>query len=297
MTRKIRLQIMFALGLLIPISLAGQSVPNVTTQQVSFPVYTLNPTPINNANVYVVGNSGSCGYYYWLVARYTLGPLSPTGPFQAVNASCTLSGSNYNQITFTYPLGISSVDLLRTSTTTPPTGACNCAVATAVTSGDILDQSNSLSSYTLSAPINPNTYVLNLQNEVQSAGVTHLILRQGPNNAFVADLSSGTTGVIAIDTNSTPNSSQTALNFTDTATIAFTNPSGGLESATLKNTAVTPGTYTNATVTFDATGRATSASSGTGGGVNVTVNGGGNLPTPVNLETSTANTVGLTVTP
>ena len=60
------------------------------------------------------------------------------------------------------------------------------------------------------------------------------------------------------------------------ANIVFAGPSTGsataptfrsLVTADLPTTSVTPGTYTNATVTFDATGRATSASNGSGGGL------------------------------
>ena len=71
----------------------------------------------------------------------------------------------------------------------------------------------------------------------------------------------------AFQTNSVPNISQILLNFTDTSNIAFTNPSGGVESADLVDTGVTPGTYTLATVTLDSKGRVLSASNGSGGGI------------------------------
>ena len=174
----------------------GSSLPvtNLTTEQLSFPIYTLNPTPISQVNVTTVGLRGITTYYYWVVAHYLVGTLSPSGPFPITTAPDTLSSGNYDQISFTYPLGMTSVDVLRTNSLAPPVGACACAVATGITSGNINDQSNSLSAYSVPAAVVPNNFILNVQNEVQSAGVTHLILRQGPANTFVADLSNASSG-------------------------------------------------------------------------------------------------------
>lgn len=65
-------------------------------------------------------------------------------------------------------------------------------------------------------------------------------------------------------------------------------PGSGSQVATLANTAVSPGTFTNATVTFDAKGRATSASSGTGSGA------GNGIFAQVRSATPTSVTTGLT---
>ncbi len=187
----------FAFGQIFTPVAFGQSqlpVTNVTTEQLSFPIYTLNPQPISQANVTTVGVQGSTTYYYWIVAHYSIGTLAPSGPFTITTAPGTLSVSNYDQISFTYPLGITNVDVLRSTGLSPPVGVCNCAVATAVASGNINDQSNTLNAYTVPAAVVPLNYVLNLQNEVQGSGVTHLILRQGPANTFIADLSNASSG-------------------------------------------------------------------------------------------------------
>lgn len=173
-----------ALLLLVGLGFAQTPAPPITTTQVNLPIST-NLTPVSSAAVRVVGNPGPQTYYYWTVATYQGNATSPTGPWLATNAPNVLTGSNYDQINPVYPVG-ASVDVLRTSSSTPPVGTCNCAVVTGLTYGPALDISNSLSSYTVN-PANPNVLNLTLDNEVQGAGASDLILRQ--NGLFIVDLS------------------------------------------------------------------------------------------------------------
>src|SRR5271154_4975369 len=165
----------------------AQNPAPITTSQLNIPFTPL--LPVSTANVAVIGNPGQQTYYYWIVANYLVGSTSPSGPFLAANAPSTLSGTNYDTITPNYPANIVSVDLLRTTSPFAPTGACNCAVATAVTGGTILDQSNSLLSYTVAPGFIAGNFQLTLDNEVQGLNVTNLILRQ--NGVFVSNLSIG----------------------------------------------------------------------------------------------------------
>ena len=163
-------------------ALLGQALPPISpaegTSTLVQPIYSLNVSPVKGANRQVVGVAGQATYYYWAVANYPIGSVvSPLGGIR--NAPNTLSGGNYVQISpFGYPAGVTSVDFLRTTIDQAPSGACNCAVATGVTSGTVNDQSNSLSSYTVPV-FNPNNFVFTLTNEVQSGGGSHYILRQG----------------------------------------------------------------------------------------------------------------------
>ena len=172
--------------LLATFALGQQGPPPLTTPQLILPLFETNITPATQANTALVGNPGPQTIYYWMVTNFALGPSSPVGPFTVTNAPNTLSASNYVTLTPTYPAGIVSIDLLKTASPTPPFGACNCAVATGETSGTINDQSNATSAYTV-APINVSNYTYTIDNEVQGAGSTHVILRQ--NGVFVADLS------------------------------------------------------------------------------------------------------------
>lgn len=171
--------------------------PAEGTNLIVQPIYTLNVAPVKGANKQVVGVAGQKTYYYWAVANYPIGSVvSPLGVIRI--APNTLSGSNYVQISpFGYPAGVTSVDFLRTTTDLAPTGACNCAVATGVTSGVVNDQSNSLSSYTVPV-FNPNAYAVTLTNEVVGPNSAHYILRQGwPYPGLqIADLSAGGAGGI-----------------------------------------------------------------------------------------------------
>jgi hypothetical protein len=100
-----------------------------------------------------VGVTGGTQYCYWVVTVYTGGKSGPAGPLCTGNSNATLSTSNYNTIAFSAPTSplaaVSSYDLLRTTTQTPPTGACACAVSTAQSGSPLNDQSNTLSAYTV----------------------------------------------------------------------------------------------------------------------------------------------------
>lgn len=150
--------------------------PQVQTSRLGFPVQTLNAVGIAGATLSVVGAPGQATWCYWASANFQIGNvLSSLGCVN--NAPNTLSVSNYVSILpFSYPAGVTTVDILATSSTLAPTGACNCAVATGLTSGGTNHQSNSLSSYTVSL-VSPSAFRLWLTNEVVGAGSTHLLLR------------------------------------------------------------------------------------------------------------------------
>jgi hypothetical protein len=167
---------------------AQQPQANVTATTVSFPVNS-TLSPVTGSISQIGGSPSTAHYWYWLVPNYVAGAGAVSMIGDARNAPNPLNSADYEQISINFNApGLVSVDVLRTTSVTPPSGACNCAVATAVTSGVVNDQSNSLSSYTVS-PFNLQTLGLALDNEPQSAGVSHLILRQ--NGVFVSDLSTG----------------------------------------------------------------------------------------------------------
>lgn len=101
-----------------------------------------------------VGTTGVTNYCYWVVAVYTGGKSAPSGPLCTQLSNATLSATNYNTIAFGVPTtpfaAPTGYDLLRTTSVTPPTGACACAVSTAQSGSPLNDQSNTLNAYTVS---------------------------------------------------------------------------------------------------------------------------------------------------
>ena len=96
--------LLFLLAALAALASGQTQAPSINTSQLILPVST-QLAPVTSAAVTVVGNPGPATYYYWIVANYTVGATSPTGPFVAQQGSPnTLSGTNYDQIIPSYPL-------------------------------------------------------------------------------------------------------------------------------------------------------------------------------------------------
>src|SRR5579863_4441586 len=173
----------------------AQTPPPVTTPLVTFPLSVgvpFPPTPGGPPSV--SGTPGTAVYYYWLVTESLAGNSAPSGPFAIYNAPNTLSGSNFVFVGWNPVPGAISYDVLRTTTTSTPGGACNCAVVVGTSSTTANDQSNALNSYTV-ATFQPQNFQLSLDNEVVGANSTHLILRRQPGGAQLADLNVSTTGL------------------------------------------------------------------------------------------------------
>jgi hypothetical protein len=188
---KLKLSLLLCFASLLASAQNPITAPQITSSRIGFPVYTLNAAPVPGATVAVVGVSGQQTYYYWASANYPIGSvISYLGSVS--NAPNTLSSSNYiSIIPWVYPSSITSVDILRTTSLLAPTGACNCAVATGLTSGPASDQSNSLSSYTVSI-LNISSLRLWITNEIVS-GTAQLLLRNDA-GTLICNLSTGCGG-------------------------------------------------------------------------------------------------------
>lgn len=139
MTKKLIILFAFTVALVLG-QPAGVYLPGVAQQPA---LNTVTPS----------GVQGTTTYCYWVVAIYAGGNSAPAGPVCTANANATLSSSNYDIVTFSAPSPVLSAvigyDILRTTTATPPTGACACAVSANAASSPVNDQSNSLSAYTV----------------------------------------------------------------------------------------------------------------------------------------------------
>lgn len=120
---------------------------NVSAQQ--FTVTPSSPVPVVSQVNISPSMPGTASYDYWIVTHLGGGVSAPAGPFAVNNAPATLSATAYNALNWTAISAGASYDVLRTTSTVIPSGACGCAVATGLTQASISDISSSLSAYTV----------------------------------------------------------------------------------------------------------------------------------------------------
>lgn len=119
------------------------SVNGLFAQQIIFPQAAAAPL------ARFFGTTASTARYYWVLSRYANGTsgMSPSG--SVLNGSSSLSPSNQIQITWTTVTGATGYDLLRTSSNSPPTAACNCALVVNTLTPAWIDQGAGPLTYTV----------------------------------------------------------------------------------------------------------------------------------------------------
>lgn len=97
------------------------------------------------------GTPGAVSYTYFVIAKNALGISLPSVGTSITTANATLSGANYNIISWAAVLGATGYDVIRANGVvgSPPSGTGSYLVGSTTTATTINDQSNSLSSYTV----------------------------------------------------------------------------------------------------------------------------------------------------
>ena len=146
------------------------------------------PLPVPSASVSLVGNPGPGTYYFWIVANYLIGNGQPSGPFLLTSAPNAFSASNYAQLNWMPAPGAFSYDILETTGNFPPTGVCNCAIATGQTGQAYNVTTNTLSAYTVTG-VSPSDYTISAQDAQSAAGKSALTFTL-PNGVVIGSLDS-----------------------------------------------------------------------------------------------------------
>ena len=136
------------------------------------------PSAPTSGSVSRTGNPGNATYYYWVVSEFLAGNSSPAGPFIAAQAPSVLSAANYETITWSSVQNALSYDVLRTSSPSPPSGACTCALVIGTSNVAVVDNGGSLLAYTVNT-LDPNSLQMVLDNEAASFGSSRPVARQG----------------------------------------------------------------------------------------------------------------------
>lgn len=139
--------------------------------QNAYPFLSPAPPSVVSGAGSVVGLGGSNTYYYWIVSRYVGGNALPYGPIAVTQApsNAQRSPSRYIALSWTpntqeTPTGY---DVLRTTTSSMPTGACGCVVSAAQVGLTLSDTGLSLGAYTVTTA-STSTALLKLDSTTQT---------------------------------------------------------------------------------------------------------------------------------
>lgn len=112
---------------------------------------------------YYVGPTVSSGTttYYWIqaVTPYGRSPISTSVSLSLPAALGPAAISNVN-CAWNQQVANVSYDILKTTTSTTPTGACNCAIDVNETSSNFTDVGQALLTYTVASPVGPSNQSL-----------------------------------------------------------------------------------------------------------------------------------------
>src|ERR1035437_9403639 len=127
-------------------------------------VSTPSPSGVQNVSVFNVGAGGNTKYCYFVVAVYSNGMTPGNQLACTYNANDTMSGSNYNTVTWSAPAGGSPTGywVVRTTGDTFPATGTN-AVNTTITASTVFtfnDQSTSTLHAWVFTPSSPGTFQL-----------------------------------------------------------------------------------------------------------------------------------------
>jgi hypothetical protein len=150
----------------------GRANPFTVGASVKF--FDLTGRPQLNGQTYTVGGSVDNGTYkgfYIAVSASGESQAVPESTGSVAQTSATVLGMV--SIQWAPVLGAVSYDVLRTSTPNPPSGTCNCAVATGVTGTSAIDSSEALGAYTL-VPLDPHRLTAQIANVSSGTGRSQL---------------------------------------------------------------------------------------------------------------------------
>jgi len=125
------------------------------------------PLPVQIVSANVIGNQGHTLFAYYVIAKYNIGNAAQSKIAGVIRTGPdTLSGTNYNSVTWQPVAGATGYDVIRLHQEPFLNPCTNCLVASNTTGNTFLDQSNTtLGSYTLIAA--PGAAILwNLDNSV-----------------------------------------------------------------------------------------------------------------------------------